>query len=120
MPTNTNEYNREYYAKNRDVMRAKQRAYDRTDERKQARRVYRKSPSGRKSAIICQWRQHGINCDEEWEDLWNWYDSTSCCQICDKKFELTKDKNLDHDHNIDGYNVRSILCTRCNHSCNEI
>ena len=33
---------------------------------------------------------------------------------------FTKDKNLDHDHNIDGYNVRCILCTRCNHSCNEI
>jgi len=109
-----------YYNKNREELLEKQRAYDQTPERKEARKLYRKSPSGRRSAVMCQWRQHGIDCDEEWNDLWNWYDSTTNCQICEKEFLNTKDKSLDHDHNIEGYNVRAILCTRCNHSANEV
>jgi len=67
-----------------------------------------------------RWKRQGIRCDEEWDEVDDWYMNTQTCDICDKIFENTRDKCLDHDHHLEGYNIRGILCQKCNNVSNEL
>ena len=79
-----------------------------------------KTPKGHKQQTIRNWKHHGINCDEEWDEVFDWWLNAKTCNICDKEFVISTDKCLDHDHILEGYNVRGILCQKCNNYQNEL
>ncbi len=97
------EYNLQYYQKNKERIKE-----------------YRKTPQGKKPRKISVWKQHGIQCDEEWDEVYEWYISCKNCDICDKEFVNSRDRCLDHDHTLEGYNIRGILCQKCNYYQNEL
>jgi len=70
----------------------------------------------KKGAISC-WKKHGIFCDGEWDEVYDWYMSETHCNVCDTLLSLDAGKSrkvLDHDHEIDGYNIRGVICCSCN------
>ena len=111
MPKNSNEYDRIYGKKYRQKYPAKRREY---------MKEYDKQPHRIKYNKMKCWKQIGIRCNGEWEEVYDWYSKTTNCDICDKLFKESTDKCLDHNHDIDGYNIRGILCSKCNHYTNEI
>jgi len=80
-------------------------------------RAYMRTPAGRKSRCIGNWKQRGIICSD-YDALYERYLNTTNCQKCDVL--LTRGlsrtgKCLDHDHSIDDReNVRGVLCRACN------
>ena len=79
----------------------------------------RKTPKGKKSHRIAQWKYQGIITDD-YDALYHHYLKTAYCDAC--KVELTYDRRttattkcVDHDHTItDRPNFRNILCNLCN------
>ena len=90
------------------------------DHVKQYNKQHAKTPNGIKYRKIADWKRHGIQCNDEWEEVYEWYSETANCNICDKLFLTSKDKCLDHHHHLEGYNIRGILCNRCNYYKNEL
>ena len=115
---NHKEYMREYYRKNKEKHNAEMKVW--RDKNKDYQVEYRKTDKGYKITTISCWKsQYKINCDEEWDEVFEWWLNAKTCDICDKEF--TKgNKCLDHDHHLEGYNVRGILCQRCNNYQNEL
>ena len=77
---------------------------------------YRKTPQGKKSNRISQWKFKGI-IFHDYDILYDIYMNTTHCNKC--KCELNKcersRKCMDHDHSItDTNNVRNIICNSCN------
>ena len=94
------EQRKEYYQKNREEMKEKMKEYNQT-------------PKGRKSLRIANWKKIGIICD--YDHYYNIYLQRTNCYYCNKEFENSFDRCLDHDHEInDNYNVRGIICRGCN------
>ena len=64
------------------------------------------------------WDRNNVIFDEIGHTFEWWYETyiyTSYCDCCKKKFKNTKDRCLDHNHNItDKFNVRGIICNWCN------
>ena len=110
------EYWKKYQEKNKDKLLKKWRDY--REENKD--RLNANDRARVKSNRIKVWKKIGILCDDEWEEVYDWYSNTTNCDICDKLFVKSIDKCLDHDHHLEGYNVRSILCRKCNCHFNEI
>jgi len=94
--------------------------YEERPERIKWKQDYEKTPKRIKSNRINSWKLLGIRCDGGWEEVYDWYSETTNCDICSKLFTESMDKCLDHDHHIDGYNIRGILCQKCNNIRNEI
>ncbi len=97
------EYQREYRLKNKE-------------KNKEYQKEYRKTPKGKKTFRISKWKGIGILCFD-YNLLYDIFLSTNKCEFCN--CELNKcsksKKNLDHDHSItDKFNVRAVLCFRCN------
>ncbi len=90
------------------------------DERIEYLREYRKRPGAQKSSKIHVWKRLGIRCDEEWDEVHDWWLNAKTCDICDTIFEDSFQKCLDHDHTLEGYNIRGILCKKCNCYQNEL
>ena len=113
---------KEYYAKNRERCQRQSRgSYLRHRERSLAtKKIYHATPKGYKIQTIGCWKKRGIRCDEEWDEVYDWWLNAKSCDICDKEFENSKDRCLDHDHILEGYNVRGILCKSCNNWWNEL
>ena len=86
------------------------------DARYRAKNLLKRRESNR----IANWEARGVECDDEWDEVYDWYIDTTHCNICDKEFVHSNDKCLDHDHDLEGYNVRSILCKKCNNVVNEL
>tara|TARA_R110000823_G_scaffold313960_1_gene442161 strand:- start:21 stop:740 length:720 start_codon:yes stop_codon:yes gene_type:complete len=72
---------------------------------------YYDSPSEYKSNKISNWKDRGV-IYEDFDDLYEVYMNTMKCQNCDKTFETSYDRCLDHDH--DSGLFRMILCRGCN------
>jgi len=106
-----------YYEKNKEARKAYAREHYKTLERKeymkQYHEKYKKTEKGKKVATIASWKYWGLRCDDEWDEVYEWYQSSTNCDICDAPFETCK-KCIDHDHILEGYNIRGILCAKCN------
>ena len=49
------------------------------------------------------------------EEIYDIYIHCSECDLCKKKFQSTKDRHLEHNHNMNKeFNIRGIVCTACN------
>ena len=112
------EYNREWRLANKEKIEAWELANK--EKRKEQRIAYKKSGKRKKPSMKCDWKRRGIRCDDEWDEVYEMYSNTTNCNICDKLFVKSNDKCLDHDHHLEGYNVRGVLCKKCNHRANEI
>ena len=98
------EKKREYYQKYREENKEKIKEYD---------NEYRQTPQGKKCATKKTWKYQGIICD--YDHYYNIYLQRTNCYYCNKEFENSFDRCLDHDHEInDNYNVRGIICRGCN------
>jgi hypothetical protein len=75
---------------------------------KQKRKEYYKSPAGKKSTRINNWKRLGIICDD-WDTLYERYINTNNCERCNKEI---KKKCLDHNHNTG--EIRYVCCYSCN------
>ena len=120
MPYKDPEKMKEYREKNKARQREYERKYREKDSRVEYMKDYRKTPIGHKSNKIGSWKKYGIRCDGAWEEVYEWHSCSTNCDICNKPFLTSKDKCLDHDHHLDGYNIRGILCQRCNNHYNSI
>ena len=74
---------------------------------------YYDNPQDYKRNIIKGWKQKGV-IYEEWDDLYEVYMNTMECQHCNKPFETSRHRCLDHDHNTGLF--RLILCKGCNNN----
>ena len=99
MPSNTKEYNKQYYLKN-----------------KEKHKQYRETEKGKKSHRISNWKRYGV-VHQNFDELYEKFINTEYCELCNVK--LTVDKRttcstrcLDHDHST-GL-VRNIVCNSCN------
>ena len=116
------EARREYYQRNKERHNASMKEW--RDKNKDYMKNYsyswKRSEKGYKSQTISCWKGRGINCDEEWDEVFDWWLNAKTCNICDKEFVISTDKCLDHDHILEGYNVRGVLCQKCNNVSNEL
>ena len=59
------------------------------------------------------WKKRGMKIDEDdFDYVYNTYIHATNCDLCNKLFLNTKDRQLDHDHNTG--EVRNIVCQKCN------
>ena len=106
MPSNTKEYYKQYYLKNKE-------------RHKQTMKKYQQTPEGKKQYKIASWKHQGI-IFFDWDLLYEIFIETTHCDLCGIKLIEGKKSNsrcLDHDHSITDYdNVRYILCHKCNNN----
>ena len=77
-------------------------------------KIRRATREGIKSNRIGKWKHRGI-IDPDFDAVYEYYVKQTHCQICDREFKSTKDRHLEHDHDItDDDNIRYICCTYCN------
>ena len=66
-----------------------------------------------KSNKKSHWKQQGMKfTEEDFEYIYSEYMKATNCDLCDKLFKSTKDRQLDHNHKTGA--IRNILCNRCN------
>ena len=59
------------------------------------------------------WNRQGMKfTDEEFNIWYNKYIYATNCELCNKLFKNTKDRQLDHNH--DNGEIRNIVCNQCN------
>ena len=65
-----------------------------------------------------KWKEQGliITSEEEFEEIYNRYIRSTQCEICNKPYISSQDRNMDHSHYInDKYGwFRNVICTSCN------
>ena len=110
-------YDKEYYKKNRAKKLEASAKWRRNNFKKiktyQAK--YKRSPKGRKSSRITDWKRMGIICNDFSKFYDEIYMMIDRCNFCYSKFTQKNKKTLDHDHNIKyKENIRGIICNRCN------
>ena len=93
--------NREHHIKNRESIIQKKKEWRQTD-------------AGIKSQRISNWKRLGMILidDQTWDSIYRKYIECENCQQCNKVFQTTLDRQLDHCHTT-GY-IRNIVCQRCN------
>ena len=95
------EYCARYRAENPDKFR-EYRARYRAKHPEKCREAYAiyTAKNREKCTEICRisrWKRRGINCDEEWDEVYDWWLNAKTCDICDKEFDKSRNKCLDHD-----------------------
>ncbi len=68
-------------------------------------------PSYHKAHTKYFWKQYGLITDK-FDELYNRYINSSCCERCETVYKNCKDRHMDHCH-ITG-EFRNILCQKCN------
>jgi len=74
-------------------------------------KVYRQTPSGKKTHSISVWKQYGL-INDDYPALYDEYINCTSCQVCLTDFKNSRDRCLDHDHTTGLF--RWFLCQRCN------
>ena len=57
------------------------------------------------------WKKRGLNMDN-FEEIYNEYIYATHCQLCNKQFEKSLDRHMDHCHETGEF--RNIVCNSCN------
>ena len=64
-----------------------------------------------KSDTKRNWKKRGLTMDK-FEEIYQQYIYSSHCELCKKKFENTRDRQMDHSHQTGEF--RNIVCQSCN------
>ena len=104
------EKQKEYYENNKEKIKQYKKEYAKSESGKETIKNYFKSPQGRKSKLIGEWKYSGVIHDN-FDELYEKYIRTTNCEVCNKDLSTTK-KCLDHDH--DTGKFRYVLCNGCN------
>ena len=97
-----NDYNKDYYEKNREKIN-------------EIHKAYRQTEAGKKSHRIARWKRYGVKHDD-FNSLYEVYINTKFCEECN--IELVEGlhgankKTLDHDHTTGKF--RNVICHTCN------
>ena len=104
MKMDKKEKRKAYNLKNKEKIKARDKAYSKT-------------PEGKKSGRIAHWKQRGLHVDD-YNELYKKYLEATHCEKCGVEFVDGKRNRLtkcaDHDHNLQFNNFRSFLCHQCN------
>ena len=120
-PVQVKEYRKRWRDKNKEKCNGWMKKWrdGNKDKVKGNMKEYRHTAQGIKVRRIHTWKWRGMICDDEWDEVYEWYQTTTNCDICDVSLQGVK-RCLDHDHTIEGYNVRQVLCYSCNQFHNEL
>ena len=105
-------YDRAYNIKNNDKRLQQKKEW--RELNKDYNKVYGQTAVGIKSRRISSWKFRGmiLRQGEDWDSIYRKYIDCTNCEECNKFFQNSKDRNLDHCHTT-GY-IRNIVCHRCN------
>ena len=126
MPTNSKEYQKQYFAKEENKAKKKeyyeknkekkiQYAKEYREKNKEKLKEKRQTEEYQKRKRIRRWKGFGVICDD-WDTIYEkWKSCKNCeecgCEIFEKQSGMDR-KCLDHDHKTGEF--RNILCCRCN------
>ena len=88
-----------------------QKKYQQSEKGKEKSRRYRQSEKGKKFFTIKNWKRRGIITDD-YDKVYEEYINTTECKLCNRPFNDSSDRCLDHDHET-GL-IRNIICRACN------
>ena len=75
-------------------------------------------PRSHRSMITNSWKKKGliITSKEELDEIYDRYINTTHCEKCGTEFNSTRDRQMDHAHEIDDKwgHFRNVLCRSCN------
>ena len=57
------------------------------------------------------WKKRGLNMNN-FDEIYNKYIYATHCQLCNKQFEKSLDRHMEHNHQTGEF--RNIVCNRCN------
>ena len=83
-----------------------------SDKKKAYDRAFNRTERGLKSKRVSRWKNDLKIVANDWNDTYDIYLLTECCNYCNKIFKDNYDKHLDHDHS--NGEIRGVLCRSCN------
>ena len=109
-------YQKKWRELNKDKKKQQDREYYQLNKEKlkQHMKAYRQTEEGHKSYMILNWKCQGMTLrdGDDWESVYYFYMATDNCEQCDKVFQTTLDKQLDHCHTTRF--IRDVVCNSCN------
>ena len=107
---------KEWVEKNKEYVLQQSREWRELNKDKisQQSREYRQTDAGKKSHRIASWKRQGMLLPEgeTWDSIYRKYLDCTNCEQCNKVFQTTRDKHMDHCHTTRF--IRNIICCRCN------
>ena len=72
-----------------------------------------------KAQLKSNWKKYGLKVtEEEFESIYYMYIFATECDLCNKKFKNTKDRQMEHNHETGEF--RNIVCNSCNQKKHDI
>jgi hypothetical protein len=84
--------------------------------RKKGANKYYRTPNGKKSKTIANWKAAGHKLQEgdTWETIYEEFNTAIECNACHIPFSQVKGQKKCLDHNHETGMIRAVLCSRCN------